>query len=118
MAGEKNLKPVRSKEEARERGSKGGKKSGESRARKKSLKEAALAMLEAVKKNPETGKEQNGFEAIAAALYLKAASGDVSAINSLRDLVGEKPTDKVQVDSTFEVFFNIPRPTKTKGKKK
>lgn len=42
MANEKNLKPVRTKSEARERGRKGGKASGASRRRHKSLQETML----------------------------------------------------------------------------
>ena len=42
MANEKNLKPVRTKSEARERGRKGGKASGASRRRHKSLQETVL----------------------------------------------------------------------------
>lgn len=111
MANEKNLKRL-SPSEARENGKKGGIASGKERLRKKSLKEAALAALMALKTNPETGIVENGFEAVAAALILKALNGDVSAINSLRDLIGEKPTDKVQMDGEIEVIFNIPRPSK------
>ena len=104
-----DLKPVRTKEEAKQRGRNGGIASGKSRQRKKSLKEAAIAMLEAVRKNPETGINENGYEAVAAALYLRASMGDVQAINSLRDLIGEKPTDKVEVgtDKPFEVKIKV-----------
>lgn len=42
MANEKNLKPVRTKSEAREKGKKGGKASGASRRRHKSLQETML----------------------------------------------------------------------------
>ena len=38
MANEKNLKPVRTKKEARERGRNGGIKSGEVRAQRKTLR--------------------------------------------------------------------------------
>lgn len=116
MANQQNLKHL-SPNEAREQGRKGGKASVESRRRKKSLKEAALAILEAVRDNHDTGENENGFEAVAAALYLKAVAGDVSAINSLRDLIGEKPTDKVQLDGNIEVIFDIPRPKNVRTKK-
>lgn len=35
--------------------------------------------------------------------------GDVTAINSLRDLIGEKPTDRVEVgtDKPFEVKIKV-----------
>lgn len=116
MANQQNLKQL-SPSEAREQGRKGGKASAESRRRKKSLKEAALAILEVVRNNPDTGEQENGFEAVAAALVLKASAGDISAINSLRDLIGEKPTDKVQLDGNIEVIFDIPRPKKVRTKK-
>ena len=45
MANEKNLKPVRSKEEARERGKKGGIKSGETRRRKAALRNTMNRLL-------------------------------------------------------------------------
>ncbi len=47
MAGEDNLTPARSKEEARARGSNGGKRSGEVRREKKLFQQAVLAALEA-----------------------------------------------------------------------
>lgn len=40
-----NLDPVRTKEEARKRGSNGGKKSGEAKRKKKTMQELAQAML-------------------------------------------------------------------------
>lgn len=45
MANEKNLKPVRSKSEAREKGKKGGKASGASRRRHKTMQETVLMVL-------------------------------------------------------------------------
>lgn len=45
MANEKNLKPVRSKREARERGKKGGIKSGETRRRKAALRNTMDRLL-------------------------------------------------------------------------
>lgn len=47
MAGEDNLTPVKSKEEARARGSNGGKRSGEVRREKKLFQRAVLAALQA-----------------------------------------------------------------------
>ena len=46
MANEGNLKPIRTKSEAREKGKKGGKKSGEVRAQRKTLREELIALLE------------------------------------------------------------------------
>ena len=47
MAGEDNLTPVKSKEEARARGSNGGKRSGEVRREKKLFQRSVLAALQA-----------------------------------------------------------------------
>ena len=45
MANPENLKPIRSKSEARERGANGGRISGESRRRKKSLQQTAKMIM-------------------------------------------------------------------------
>ena len=82
-------------EEARERGKKGGLASGKVRAEKKRLKEAVERVLSASYKN-EDGENLSGYELTAIALFDKARSGDVSAFNSIRDLIGEKRTDKVE----------------------
>lgn len=84
MANEKNLKPVRSKKEARERGRKGGIKSGEARAQRKSLREELLLLLS----NGETQSKMS------LALIDKAMSGDTKAFEVIRDTIGEKPVDK------------------------
>ena len=85
MANEKNLKPPRTKSEARERGKKGGKKSGEARRERKALKEQLLLLL-------ETG---NARQELCTALLDKALSGDVRAFEVIRDTIGEKPVEKV-----------------------
>ena len=53
MANEKNLKPVRSESEAREKGKKGGIASGKARLAKKTARENAIAALEGVTKDKE-----------------------------------------------------------------
>ena len=88
-----NLKTP-STEEARERGKKGGIASGKARAEKKRLKEAVESIL-SMKYDSETGKTLTGYEMVATALFGRAKEGDVSAFNSIRDLIGEKPTDKI-----------------------
>ena len=85
MANIQNLKPIRTKSEARERGKKGGIKSVEKRRERKALKEQLLLLL-------ETG---DTAESICAALIEKALTGDVRAFETIRDTIGEKPVDKV-----------------------
>lgn len=88
-----NLKTP-STEEARARGKKGGIASGKARAEKKRLKEAVESIL-LMKYDSEAGKKLTGYEMVALALFNKAKTGDVPAFNSIRDLCGEKPADKI-----------------------
>ena len=117
-----DLKPVRSKEEAIERGRKGGIRSGEVRRRKRDMKSAAKLILEmpvemdSVKK----GMKNLGFDeedltnqmAVMVSIWKKAMEGDVRAAEFLRDTSGQKPVDKVMVtedDSSveeMEKYFN------------
>lgn len=87
MANSENLKPIRSVDEAREKGKKGGEKSGEARRARKTLKEELLALL-------SSGDIQNK---ISVALLKKALKGNIKAFEVLRDTIGEKPTDKQEV---------------------
>ena len=87
MAGKENLRPVSSKEEARERGRKGGLASGEARRKRKTLKEELLLML----------SEGDTQQSVTLALIEKAMSGDTKAFEVIRDTIGEKPVDKVMI---------------------
>ena len=87
MAGKENLRPVSSKEEARERGRKGGLASGEARRKRKTLKEELLLML----------SEGDTQQSVTLALIEKAMSGDTKAFEVIRDTIGEKPIDKVMI---------------------
>ena len=90
MANEENLKPFNelTEKEQREIARKGGIASGESRKKRKTLKEELLLLL-------EKGDTQ---EKISLALLQKAMNGDTKAFEVLRDTVGEKPVDKVEAD--------------------
>lgn len=85
---ENNLKPFNqlTEEEQRELARKGGIASGEARRRKKTLKEELIALLEMNDNN----------EKISLALLQKALNGDIQAFTTIRDTIGEKPTDKVE----------------------
>ena len=87
MAGKENLRPVSSKDEARERGRKGGLASGEARRKRKTLKEELRLML-------SEGETQ---KSVTLALIEKAMSGDTKAFEVIRDTIGEKPVDKVMI---------------------
>lgn len=97
MANEQNLKPVRSKKEARERGKKGGIASGKARQERKTLKEELLALLE----DGETQKK------ISLALIQQAKKGNTKAYEIIRDSIGEKPIDKVQAEVNSDINITI-----------
>lgn len=119
MANEENLKPVRSKSEARSRGKKGGIASGKARREKKLFKETLEALLEMPMKAGKDvsvddiknfaaikGKNISVQEAILIAQVQKAMKGDTRAAEYLRDTVGQKPSDKVEVNGQVENPFS------------
>lgn len=93
-ANPQNLK-IPTSEEARRNGAKGGKASGESRRKKKLLRECLDELL-AREYDTKLGK-MTGSEALSVQLMKKALNGDVKAFEVLRDTAGEKPVDKVMV---------------------
>ena len=102
MPNEQNLIPMdqRSQSEARELGREGGRASGASRRRKRSLREAAdlylslpVADKRAWNKLARDGVEPEDVDnqmAVIAGLTLKAAKGDAKAAKVLFDLLGEQ----------------------------
>ncbi len=95
MANENNLKPARSKSEARKRGRNGGKASGEVRRRNKSLREALQALLNG--EYEQNGETLDGYSLLAFKAFEQAQNGSIKAFEVIRDSIGEKPTDKVEV---------------------
>ncbi len=105
MRGEENLIPFskRSKEEAREQGRIGGKASGESRRRKRSLKEAADLFLSLPVTDQRTfnamakagvNPEDTDYQmAVIVGLTMRAIKGDAKAAKTVIDLLGESATD-------------------------
>ena len=102
---EKNLKPVRTKKEARERGARGGKKSGEAKRKKKLLKECLDELLAKEWEN-RNGEKMAGSEAISIALFRKALAGDMKAFEIVRDTAGQKPIDKVMLAEVDQNTIN------------
>ena len=95
-----DLTPVRTKSEAKERGRNGGIKSGESRRRKKLMKEQMSALLSLANKNKKMEKvmssmgikksDQNNQMALVTSVFFKAMNGNTNAVNIVRELVGER----------------------------
>ena len=91
MGNESNLKPFRSENEARENGAKGGVASGETRRRRKLIRECLNELLAG---QAPTDTDKTGVEAIAVTLFTKALNGDLKAFELIRDTIGEKIPDK------------------------
>ena len=102
-----NLTPFTemSEERAREIRSMGGKASGESRKRKKAMREQAELLLSLPLKDKKAQKVLQGLGLkkgdldnqmiIVAAMWQRAAKGDIEAATWLRDLLGEKPAEQL-----------------------
>lgn len=96
MANEQNLKPVRNKKEARERGKKGGIASGAARRKKRTLREIMEAYGEAKNEDGLTNDEKMVLAQYRLAQDEKA-KGSTAAATFIRDTKGEKPVDKAEV---------------------
>ena len=80
-----DLKPVRSAEEAKAKGAKGGKASGVARRAKRDLREHMRALLDGVRDGV------TGAEALSLAMFEKALSGDVRAFEAVLASAGQTP---------------------------
>lgn len=100
-----NLKPVRSKEEARERGRNGGKKSGEARRRKRDAQQAARLILNLpvstdvmennLKKMHIEEEDFTNRVALFARAFTQAMTGDVKAMQFIVEMAGETPDQQL-----------------------
>ena len=108
MANEEYLRPLtsdQSHEEAVKNGRKGGIASGEASRERKKLRECLEELLAMELVDRETGKKITGADAITAALFKKAKAGDIAAYTTIRDTVGEKPTDKMDIGGGLPIII-------------
>lgn len=107
MHNEDNLKPVRTTEEARERGRNGGIKSGEVRRKKRDAKSAARMILNLpVTDTTEQQLKRLGIEpddftnlvAVMARALTKAMTGDVGAMGFLVEMAAISPRAKMEAE--------------------
>lgn len=110
-----NLRPVRNTAEAQKRGRAGGKASGISKRKKKTMKEM-LEILLSAKVNFE-GEQVEALEGISIALIRRALSGDTKAFELIRDTIGQKPTDKLKAEGFSEARHFVFEIVKEKCKK-
>lgn len=117
MANEDNLRPS-SPTEARINGRKGGIASGKARRERKAMRETLEELLSMPIKDGTSdeidtiksiagikGKNITMQEAIMVAMLNKAAKGDVRAAEYVRDTIGQKPTDKMNIEMRMPVLF-------------
>ena len=119
MPNEHNLIPIRTESEAREKGSKGGKKSGESRRRKKTMKQVMDFLLslpanaradydflveQGIDLNDLDEEFVNNMLVVNTALLAKAKSGDVSAVKELRNVIRDDYFAKEKLKLEKEKF--------------
>lgn len=131
--GEENLIPMseRSKDEVREIAAKGGVNSGKTRRKRKAMREQAELLLSMPFQDIKV-KDGNGniksllkeFEKVSglkadeidnqmAAVIsvwqtvLKGGMGSTNAFNALRDLVGEKPKEVIEIHNTDETIKEL-----------
>ena len=105
MANNENLKPPineRSTSEQREICQKGGIKSGEARRAKKTMKQMLDYLLEKEITNKQ-GEKATTQEAISVSLIKQALNGNVKAFEVIRDTIGEKPKDNINLLGALEV---------------
>lgn len=108
-ANEENLNPVRTKEEARERGRNGGIASGKARRAKRELRECLNELLEREYSGTD-GRTMSGAELVSVKLFMRARDGDIRAFEVLRDTVGQKPVERVEtVEISQETYERVAR---------
>jgi len=117
VANEQNLRTP-STDEARSMGKKGGIASGKARREKKMFRETLETILFMPMKTGESmdvekiqnfasikGQNISVQEAIMIAQVQKAMKGDTRAAEYIRDTVGQKPTDNMNMSLELPVFF-------------
>ena len=97
--------PFKAGEEARENGRKGGLKSGEVRAARKTLREELLALLTR-DITAKDGRQMKTQTAITASMIKQALAGSTKAFEIIRDTIGEKPIDKVMISEVDPETIN------------
>ena len=120
MARGDGLRPINiTSEEARERGRKGGKASGEARRRKKLFKETFEILLEMPLEGGKStdvesiknfasmkGKNISVQDAVIISILQKAMKGDIRAAEYIRDTIGQKPTDNLNIEGEAVIIVN------------
>lgn len=96
-----NLNPlIANSERAKRIATMGGVASGEARRERKALRETLSIILD--NDFEVDGHTFDGYTAVCFALVKKALGGDVKAFEAIRDQLGEKPAELVQVAAEID----------------
>ena len=116
MANEQNLTPFTSDQD-RDEAAKNGRKGGIDSGRKRRLQGAIERALDAVASSAEfreifdrfavSPNDKTYASAIACALTAKAAQGNLDAIALLRDTVGEKPKEEIDLSGGVVIVDDL-----------
>ena len=110
MANVENLRPIKtlSREEAKKRGTKGGKASVKAKRQRKQLKELFKSMLatsipqedlkEKIKTMGFKDEEENYNTLLGMTTLNEALKGNIKAVEMIRDTIGEKPKEEVAIE--------------------
>ena len=125
---EQNLKSIgeRTTSEQREITRSGGKKSGEVRRKRKTIKQQLELLLSTPVSNEDLKKQIkkwgiddddiNNQMAVTVSLYQQALKGNTKAIEIIRDTVGEKPVEKLEhsgnIGNSLDVLKDIQKQIK------
>ena len=94
-------------EEQRERSRRAGKRSVEVRQQRKTLREELLRLL-SEEVTSKTGEKMQANVAISASLVNQAMKGNTKAYEIIRDTIGEKPAEKVIINTPDpEIIKNV-----------
>ena len=85
-------------EEQRERSRRAGKRSGEVRRQRKTMRQE-LEYLLTEEIHDKNGKAMNTQKALGTSLIKAALNGSVQAFIAIRDTIGEKPVERVDVQA-------------------
>ena len=103
MANEQNLRPFtseQSREAAVKNGRKGGKATAQKNKERKTFREGLLLLLnEPLMDKSGHVSDKTTQDAVIAGLVKRAIAGDVRAAEFIRDTIGEKPVQEVNVSS-------------------
>lgn len=114
MPNVQNLKPIRSSEEARARGAKGGKASGEARRRKADFRKALNLLLTVEIDHPEwtpflraNGIDSTLESAVNASMIKEALAGNVKAYVAIREALGQTVKSDLDIEEQMAKIAHL-----------